>query len=154
MNEKTKSTLGQRIVKALGTSHGLTRGQLMTKLGTTRDTIRKPISKLLEEGTIKRVIDASGVETFNLGKMPSSRVVETSVIKDMDFSLDELGIPQERIDAFTNKMLYGKADLPTSEAAEHIGFAKGYARGVQEAQRSAYEAGKQSVIDKLVGVLR
>ena len=154
MSEKTKPTLGQRIIKALGTSHGLTRGQLMTKLGTTRDTIRKPISKLLEEGTIKRVIDASGVETFNLDKMPSSRVVDTSVIKDMDISIEEMGIPKERIKRFVDNVLYGKTELPSSEAAEHIGFAKGYARGVQEAQRSAYEAGKQSVIDKLVGVLR
>ena len=128
MNE-TKPTLSQKILIALGTSHGLTRGQLVEKLGITRDMIRKPVAKLLFEGQITRTIADSGIETFRRGKATNgsgSRVVETSVINKPH----------------------------VAEAAEHVGFAKGYATGVQEAQRSAYEAGKQSVIDKLVGVLR
>ena len=107
----------------------------MEKLGITRDMIRKPVAKLLFEGQITRTIADSGIETFRLSKATNgsgSRVVETSII---------------------NKPHVTEA-AEAAEAAEHVGFAKGYATGVQEAQRSAYEAGKQSVIDKLVGVLR
>lgn len=39
------------------------------------------------------------------------------------------------------------------EEAEQRGFAKGYAIGVQEAQRATYTDGRNSVINKLMGLL-
>lgn len=78
-------------------------------------------------------------------------------VAEASFTLDEVGVSKETIYKVASSV-----HKPTKtenawgtlvEEAEARGFAKGYAVGVQEAQRAAYELGKSAVISKLTAVL-
>lgn len=134
---KRKLTNTGRILDVLNKSFGLTRAELAIRLGESRDTIRKTLHAMLKDERIARVIGDDGVEIYNITDAGKDRLARelagmTSVIKppietEHDWAVEE---------------------------AEQRGFAKGYATGVQEAQRAAYELGKSSVISKLTEILR
>lgn len=48
----------------LDNSFELSRGEIINKLGVTREQARKPITKLLEAKEIERRIDSNGIEWF------------------------------------------------------------------------------------------
>jgi DNA-binding MarR family transcriptional regulator len=57
-------TIKEDIKYMLDNSFELSRGEIINKLGVTREQARKPITKLLEAKEIERRIDSNGIEWF------------------------------------------------------------------------------------------
>jgi predicted transcriptional regulator len=145
-NMKRKLTNCGRILQTLDRSFGLTRAELANRLGESRDTIRKTLHVMLKDERIARVIGDDGVEVYNITKTG-----QVALAKEMiRASLEE---PMPKVWKEDTSVIKPAWETLVAEA-EQRGFAQGYATGVQEAQRAAYELGKESVISKLVGVLR
>jgi len=160
---KRKLTNTGRILDVLNKSFGLTRAELANRLGESRDTIRKTLHAMLKDERIARVIGDDGVEIYNITDAGKDRLAKemagmTSVINS-PFTVEEAiesKMSGEELADFMYKVNRpkGGAWATLVEEAEQRGFAKGYATGVQEAQRAAYELGKSSVISKLTEILR
>ena len=155
-----------KILQTLDRSFGLTRAELANRLGESRETIRKTLHVMLKDERITRFIGEDGIEIYNItetGKVALNKEMarvkeETSVIK-APFTVEEAiesKLSGEELADFMYKLNRPKGGAWETlvEEAEQRGFAKGYATGVQEAQRAAYELGKSSVISKLTEILR
>ena len=155
---------------------GLTFGEICTKINDSKDAIRKTLHYLHKDGRVARATDANGIVHYNItekGKERVAQVVEiTSVIKpsppvtleesekrmDVALYLDEAvgeETAQKVMDGLWKKSTKSNRDgwHHIVEEAEQRAFAKGYSLGVQEAQRSAYAEGRQSVLQKLAVLL-
>ena len=143
---KRKLTNCGKILQTLDRSFGLTRAELANRLGESRDTIRKTLHVMLKDERIARVIGDDGVEIYNITE--TGKAVLTKELART--SLEE---PMPKVWKEDTSVIKPAWETLVAEA-EQRGFAQGYATGVQEAQRAAYELGKESVISKLVGVLR
>ena len=157
-----------KILQTLDRSFGLTRAELANRLGESRETIRKTLHVMLKDERITRFIGEDGIEIYNItetGKAALAKEMaranlkeETSIIK-APFTVEEAiesKLSGEELADFMYKLNRPKGGAWETlvEEAEQRGFAKGYATGVQEAQRAAYELGKSSVISKLTEILR
>lgn len=160
---KRKLTNTGRILDVLNKSFGLTRAELANRLGESRDTIRKTLHAMLKDERIARVIGDDGVEIYNITDAGKDRLAKemagmTSVINS-PITVEEAiesKMSGEELSEFAYQLSKPKNNAWATlvEEAEQRGFAKGYATGVQEAQRAAYELGKSSVISKLTEILR
>lgn len=161
-----KLTNTGKTLQTLDNSFGLSRAELASRLGESRDTIRKTLNAMLKDGRVARVVGDDGIDIYNVTELGKESLAKelarttgemSSPFRQLDISIEEMGIPKERIDLFMDKMMYARPKQhpwgALVEEAEQRGFAKGYATGVQEAQRAAYELGKDAVLKKLTAVL-
>lgn len=161
-----KLTNTGKTLQTLANSFGLSRAELASRLGESRDTIRKTTTAMCKDGRVARVVGDDGVDIYNITEIGKESLAKelarstgemSSGFRKLDISMDEMGFTQEQIDNLTNKLLYARPKQHAwgvlVEEAEQRGFAKGYATGVQEAQRAAYELGKDAVLKKLTAVL-
>ena len=157
-----KLTNTGKTLQTLANSFGLSRAELASRLGESRDTIRKTTTAMCKDGRVARVVGDDGVDIYNITEIGKESLAKelarstgemSSGFRKLDISMDEMGFTQEQL---TNKLLYARPKHAWGvlvEEAEQRGFAKGYATGVQEAQRAAYELGKDAVLKKLTAVL-
>jgi DNA-binding MarR family transcriptional regulator len=161
-----KLTNTGKTLQTLDNSFGLSRAELASRLGESRDTIRKTTTAMCKDGRVARVVGDDGIDIYNITEIGKESLAKelarstgemSSPFKQLDISMDEMGFTQEQIDNFTNKLMYARPKQHAwgvlVEEAEQRGFSKGYAIGVQEAQRAAYELGKDAVLKKLTAVL-
>ena len=146
---KRKLTNTGKILQTLDRSFGLTRAELANRLGESRDTIRKTLHYLLKDERIARVIGDDGVEVYNITETGKAALTKEIAQAGLEEPMPKVW--KEETSVIKNS--HGAWETLVAEA-EQRGFAQGYATGVQEAQRAAYELGKEAVISKLVGVLR
>ena len=81
-------TLPERIKDVLENSYELTRGEIVKKLGVTREQARKPLTKLLEAKEIERRTE-DGIEWFTIAKK-EKRSVEDSLGRQVEEGLREI----------------------------------------------------------------
>lgn len=80
-------TLPERIKDILENSYELTRGEIVKKLGVTREQARKPLTKLLEAKEIERRTE-DGIEWFTIAKKEER--VERSLGAEVEEGLREI----------------------------------------------------------------
>jgi len=113
----------------------VTRQEIISGTDLSKDQVRKATNEMVLRGRLATELDAMGVTRY---MTPAENMRQ---IAEAGFTLDELGVQDER------------AWGTSVEEAEGRGFAKGYAAGVQEAQRAAYDLGKSAVVRKLTDLL-
>lgn len=110
---------------------GMTRQELKTSLNLTADQVRCRTNDLVKAGKLVVMNDEQGVPRYY-------DVQEKKMEKTEDTVIDTA---------------VNKAWAHIAEEAEQRGFSRGYATGVKESQREAYEAGKRAVLKKLEALL-
>lgn len=150
MSKVSPTTVIQDYIKSR--SLPVTRQEIVSGTMLSKDQVRKATNEMVLRGRLATEMDDMGVTRYMSPEENMRQIAEAG------FTLDELGVSPETVYKVTSSI-----HKPTKtesawgtivEEAEERGFAKGYAVGVQEAQRAAYELGKESVISKLTGILR
>jgi DNA-binding PadR family transcriptional regulator len=153
MTKKHALTQTGQTLLILEKSFGLTFAEVCTRLNETKEATRKALHYLHKEGRVARATDSNGVVHYNItdkGKEYLARELERhtdKACKAIEENFKGTVIKEEE------KPELSAWDMLVIEA-EQRGFAKGYSVGVQEAQRASYEQGRESVLAKLVGILR
>lgn len=109
---------------------GMTRQELKTSLNLTADQVRCRTNDLVKAGKLVVMNDEQGVPRYYDRQ---EEKVETST---------EIGDPSIK------GMISG-----AEQSGYNKGFAQGYALGLKEVQRQAYEEGKEAVFEKLRALL-
>ena len=68
-------TIRDAILNKLANSHELSRSNLCTTLGYDREKLRKPLTKLIEEGKIVRRVDDDGIEWFTVAEPKKAKII-------------------------------------------------------------------------------
>lgn len=129
----------------------VTRQEIISGTMLSKDQVRKATNDLVLRGRLATELDEMGVTRY-LSPEENMKQAEALIV------MDELeGVSKEAIDAVVASIhkprKVDQAWGTLVEEAEERGFAKGYAVGVQEAQRAAYELGKRAVLNKLESLL-
>jgi len=120
------SGITQSIYERVNTAYdGVTRAELIQSLGFTPDQVRCRTNDLVKQGRIVVKTDE------NLGV---TRYYPTDVKEE-------------------SAATYAPQETSTNDQKFNQGFAQGYALGLQESQRQAYEEGKAAVFEKLRALL-
>lgn len=178
MSKVSPTTVIQDYVKSR--SLPVTRQEIISGTMLSKDQVRKATNEMVLRGKLATEMDDMGVTRymtpaenmrqiaeagFTLDEVGVSKETVAEVVESLskprggaipwDTTITVEGKPE-----FLDKLMNSKPSKTVGawgtlvEEAEERGFAKGYAVGVQEAQRAAYELGKESVISKLTGILR
>ena len=121
----------------------VTRQEIIKGTMLSKDQVRKATNDLTNKGRLATEIDEMGVTRYMTPEVNMEQI-EAEMAKST----------YEWVMAPLHKL--GKVDQARGtlvEEAEERGFAKGYALGVQEAQRAAFYDGKRSVLTKLEALL-
>jgi hypothetical protein len=125
----------------------VTRQEIINGTGLRQDQVRKATNEAVLRGRLATELDEMGVTYYMTPEHNEEKITKEwpTLVSDNTEMLDKLKTHRP------NKPESAWGSIV--EEAEQRGFAKGYAIGVQEAQRAAYELGKSSVISKLTAVL-
>lgn len=178
MSKVSPTTVIQDYVKSR--SLPVTRQEIISGTMLSKDQVRKATNDLVNKGRLATELDELGVTRY-MSPEANLKIAEATIVLDelegvsketVAEVVDSLSKPRgganpwdttitvEGKPEFLDKLMNSKPAKTVGawgtlvEEAEERGFAKGYAVGVQEAQRAAYELGKESVISKLTGILR
>ena len=128
----------------------VTRQEIIKGTMLSKDQVRKATNDLTNKGRLATEIDEMGVTRYMTPEANMKQIAE------MPFTLDEVCGAKEVVDMVAASVYKTKTvDVWSHHVveAEERGFAKGYALGVQEAQRAAFYDGKRSVLTKLEALL-
>ena len=92
-------TIKEDIKYMLDNSFELSRGEIINKLGVTREQARKPITKLLEAKEIERRIDSNGIEWFT--SATEEPCVEPSLGNQVEEAVNEVDEGLREIEEFS-----------------------------------------------------
>ena len=125
----------------------VTRQEIIKGTGLATDQVRKATNQLVAKGSLATELDNVGVTYYmtpeaNMKKIQKIETLANEKPKTIIASGWKEAKPSEP-----------KGWNSLVEEAEQRGFALGYAKGAQEAQRAAYDMGRKSVLRKLESLL-
>lgn len=125
----------------------VTRQEIIKGTGLAADQVRKATNQLVAKGSLATELDNVGVTYYMTPEANMKKVrQEPPVLVSNNAEL------YDQIKDYKPTKTEHAWDTLVEEA-EQRGFAKGYAVGIQEAQRAAYADGKKAVINKLEALL-
>lgn len=120
----------------------VTRQEIIKGTMLSKDQVRKATNDLTNKGRLATEIDELGVTRY-MTPEANMKQIQAEISEETFEKVSASVFKNKSVDVWSNHVV----------EAEERGFAKGYALGVQEAQRAAYELGKNAVISKLGALL-
>lgn len=80
-------TIAERIVERLENSYEISQAELASSLGLSRDAVRKPVSKLVEQRKIERRIDAQGIAWLCVTGSQASYAEDAEYTEDAEYEM-------------------------------------------------------------------
>lgn len=140
----------------------VTRQEIIKGTGLAQDQVRKATNQLVAKGRLTTETDDLGVTRYLMvnenAESKKKAWPSVTLISDNTELYDKLQDSTIKVKDRPNTPWREVTTHPTAwnslvAEAEQRGFAKGYTKGLQEAQREAYEDGKRAVITKLEALL-